>query len=61
VSSYTTGTLLLTLTVDGEDYIEPSRVWTAAANGVASGSFNISRVNKAIDQAFTQSPYLKTN
>jgi len=61
VSSYTTGTLLMTLTVDGEDYIEPSRVWTAALNGLVSGSFNASRVNKAIDQAFAQSSYLKTN
>jgi hypothetical protein len=61
VSSYTTGTLLMTLTVDGEDYIEPSRVWLAAANGLLSGSVDITRVNKAIDQAFTQSPYLKTN
>jgi hypothetical protein len=51
----------LTLTVDGEDYIEPSRVWLAAANGLLSGSVDITRVNKAIDQAFTQSPYLKTN
>jgi hypothetical protein len=61
VSSYTTGTLIMTLVADGEDYIEPSRVWTAAANGLLSGSFNTTRVNKAIDQAFEQSPYLKTN
>ncbi len=61
VSSYTTGTLLMTLVVDGEDYIEPTRVWTAAANGLLSGAYNTTRVNKAIDQAFEQSPYLKTN
>jgi hypothetical protein len=61
VSSYTTGTLLMTLTADGDDYIEPSQVWTAAVNGLLSGSYDVSRVNKAIDQAFTQSPYLKTN
>lgn len=61
VSSYTTGTLLMTLTADGDDYIEPSQVWTAAVNGLLSGSYNTSRVNTAIDQAFTQSPYLKTN
>ncbi len=60
-SSYTTGTLLMTLVADGDDYIEPTRVWTAAINGLMSGSINTSRVNKAIDQAFTQSPYLKTN
>lgn len=61
VSSYTTGTLLMTLTADGDDYIEPAQVWTSAVNGLLSGSYNTSRVNTAIDQAFTQSPYLKTN
>lgn len=60
VSSYTTGTLVMTLVADGEDYIDPARVWTAAANGLLSGAVNISRVNKAIDQAFEQSPYLNT-
>lgn len=60
-SSYTTGTLLLTLVADGDDYIEPTRVWTGAVNGLLSGSYNTTRVTKAIDQAFTQSPYLKTN
>jgi hypothetical protein len=61
VTSYTTGTLLMTLVADGDDYIEPTRVWTAAINGLVSGSFNTSRAYKGIDQAFTQSPYLKTN
>ncbi len=57
-SSYTTGTLVMTLVADDENYIEPSSVWTAAANGLVSGSFNTTRVTKAIDQAFKQSPYL---
>ena len=61
VSSYTSGTLVMTLVTDGEEYIDPSRVWTGAANGLLSGAYNTSRVNKAIDQAFEQSPYLKTN
>ncbi len=61
VSSYTTGTLLMALMADGDDFIEPSRVWTAAANGLLSGAYNTTRVNNAIDQAFEQSPYLKTN
>jgi hypothetical protein len=60
VSSYTTGTLVMTLVADGEDFIDPTRVWTAAANGLLSGAVNISRVNNAIDQAFEQSPYLNT-
>jgi len=61
VSSYTTGTLVMTLVVDGENYVDPARVWSGAANGLLSGSYNVARVNNAIDQAFKQSPYLKTN
>lgn len=63
VSSYTTGTLVMGL-------IDPTEVgangnpvvqWTGAINGILTGSYNATRVNKGIDQAFTQSPYLKTN
>lgn len=61
VSSYTTGTLVMALVVDGENYVDPARVWTGAANGLLSGSYNVTRVNNAIDQAFKQSPYLKVN
>jgi hypothetical protein len=57
--SYTTGTLIMAMVADGEDYIEPSRVWTAVINGLLSGSYDVSRVSRAIDQAFEQSPYLK--
>ncbi len=60
VSSYTTGTLVMTLVANGADYIDPTRGWTAAANGLLSGAYNTTRVNKAIDQAFEQSPYLNT-
>ena len=58
VSSYSTGTLVMALMVAGEDYIDPQGVWIGAANGVLSGSYNTTRVNNAIDQAFEQSPYL---
>jgi hypothetical protein len=58
VSSYTTGTLVMTLVADGEDFLDPAVVWTAAANGLLSGSYDTSRVENAIDQAFKQSPYL---
>ena len=58
VTSYTTGTLLMTLVADGDDYIEPTRVWTCAANGLVSGAYNTTRVTNAIDKAFEQSPYL---
>ena len=60
-SSYTTGTLLMTLVVNGKDYVMPTRVWTGSINGLLSGAYNSSRVNKGIDQAFIQSPYLKVN
>lgn len=57
-TSYTTGTFVMGLVASGDDYIEPSGVWTAAINGLMSGSYDASRVNKSIDQAFKQSPYL---
>jgi len=60
VTSYTTGTLLMTLVADGEEYVQPTNVWTAAANGLMSGYYDVTRVNTAIDQAFKQSPYLNT-
>jgi hypothetical protein len=60
VSSITTGTLVMTLIAYGDEYIEPSRVWTSVANGLLSGAYNTTRVNQAIDQAFEQSPYLNT-
>lgn len=58
VSTQTTGTLVMTLVHDGPNYVDPIRVWTGAANGLLSKAYNTSRVTKAIDQAFTQSPYL---
>jgi hypothetical protein len=50
----------MSLVADGENYVEPSGVWYAAANGILTGEYNTSRVMKAIDQAFDQSPYLNT-
>ena len=60
VSSFTTGTLVMSLVASGDDYVDPSSVWSAAVNGLLSGAYNTNRVNKAIDQAFEQSPYLNT-
>lgn len=63
VSSYSTGTLLMTLvdpaleSADGSKQVE----WSAAINGLLSGTSDISRIKKGIDQAFTQSSYLKSN
>lgn len=61
VSTYSTGTLLFTLT-DPDVNAVGNRVihWTFAANGVLSGNYNLNRVTKAIDQGFKQSPYLKS-
>ena len=65
VSSVTTGSLVLTMAdpslADQSPIGKSPLAWFAVANGVASGYGDISRVTKAIDQAFAQSPYLKTN
>ncbi len=59
-TSYTTGTLVMGLIASGDEYVDPSIVWTGAINGLLSGAYDISRVNNGIDQAFKQSPYLDT-
>lgn len=63
VSSYTTGTMIITIAdPNTENAINRSpSVWVAAANGLLTYSGNIDRAKKGIDQAFAQSPYLKTN
>ena len=63
VSSYTTGSLIITMSdpnIDSPINRSPT-AWIAAANGLLTGSSNISRALDAVDQAFKQSPYLKTN
>ncbi len=65
-SSYTTGTLLMEMS-NPEDYevIDGDTVvpmyWAGGVNGVLSSGSDASRITKGIDQAFLQSPYLKTN
>jgi hypothetical protein len=59
--SYSTGTFVMTLVADGQEFVQPTRVWSAAVNGLLSGYYDVSRVNRAIDQSFEQSSYLKTN
>lgn len=61
VSSYTTGTFIITMSDPNETNIvnKSPAVWVAAANGLA-GSYDIDRVIGGIDQAFAQSPYLNT-
>jgi Domain of unknown function (DUF4136) len=61
--SYTTGTLLMIISdpsaVGGNGY--PIQQWTGAINGILNDKFNPDRVLPLVDQAFKQSPYLKTN
>lgn len=62
-SSYTTGTLLMTI-VDPNMESTDGRlrvVWSGAMNGLLSGTYDIDRITKGINQCFTQSQYLKTN
>jgi hypothetical protein len=63
VSSYTTGTVLITMADPNvNNPIERSKaVWIARMNGLLTGTYDLDRAIKGIDQAFAQSPYLKTN
>jgi predicted small lipoprotein YifL len=63
ISAYTTGTLLMNM-IDPEVVGangNPVVQWTGAINGLLTWSYDANRVNSAIDRAFDQSPYLKTN
>lgn len=63
--TYMTGTILINMQ-DPDKVNNPGEgetpsikcVWAAAINGLATSAVSIDRVNKGIDQAFTQSPYL---
>jgi len=65
--SYSTGTLLISMIDDKDEDGDPETpvkgVWGAGINGLleSSTSSNNSRAVEAIDKAFAQSPYLKTN
>jgi hypothetical protein len=63
VSSYTTGSLLMTLQDPTQFGGNGNLInqWNGVLNGVLNDSFNATRINGLIDQAFTQSQYLKTN
>ena len=64
-TSYTTGTVIFDM-VNPDDYDVIGNdtlvrvYWNAAIQGVLSGGSTDTRVKKGIDQAFTQSPQIKT-
>lgn len=61
VSSYTTGSLIITMSDPNLDtpITRSETVWIGAMNGLL-GSNDINRAKKGINQAFAQSPYLNT-
>jgi hypothetical protein len=65
VSSYTTGSLIITMAdpkgVDDSPIGKSQAAWVAVGNGLYTGAYNTARVTNAINDAFAQSPYLKTN
>ncbi len=66
VVQYNTGTLVITMidpTREGVDANTISVIWVGGINGLLEGSDAAlaARVTEAIDQAFDQSPYLRTN
>jgi hypothetical protein len=63
VSSYTTGTLVMSMVDPGQESTDGSLrvIWTGAINGLLSGTYEFDRIKTGIEQAFRQSPYLKTN
>ncbi len=59
--TYTTGTLFLLMN-DRASAVQGSNnqpEWVAAINGLADQGNVVSRINTTVDQAFSQSPYLK--
>lgn len=64
ISSYTTGSMIITMAdpdANNNPIGESQAAWVMAANGLFTGSYDLSRVTEAIDKGFAQSPYLKTN
>jgi Domain of unknown function (DUF4136) len=61
-SSYTTGSLLITMVDASKESADGSLgvVWTTVMNGLLSGTYDIDRLQNGIDQSFRQSPYLDT-
>ena len=64
VSSYTTGSFIMVIadpTPDDSAINLSPAAWVGVGNGLFTGNNDLERAKNAIDQAFDQSPYLKTN
>lgn len=63
ISSYTTGSMIMVIADPHEEspINQTQAAWMSVGNGLFTGSYDIDRVKRSIDQAFAQSPYLKTN
>jgi hypothetical protein len=63
VSSYSTGTLVMMLIDPNVEAADGNGIsqWVGAVSGMLSYSYSAQRAQRLIDQAFNQSPYLKTN
>jgi len=65
VSSFTTGSLVMVLADPNAASSSPINrspsVWVGGVNGLFGGAYNVTRATTGINQAFQQSPYLKTN
>jgi hypothetical protein len=62
VSSYTTGSVVITIADPNEESPtgRTETKWLCAMNGLTSGAYDVNRVIKGIDKGFSQSPYLNT-
>lgn len=62
--SYTTGTVMMHM-LDVKNYpnddTPPQIMWTGGLNGILTSGSTLSRIEFGVNQAFTQSPYLKLN
>ncbi len=58
--SYTTGTIFINMFDTDQQNSKEKQIpiWLAAMNGIADGSASATRIDRAINQAFAQSPYL---
>lgn len=63
VSSYTTGSMIITMADPNVESVidRTPAIWIGAMNGLMTGGNDVDRVVGGINQVFAQSPYLKTN